>query len=191
MKQFLDMFHVDSSMKILDVGGTPFNWNLIDESPHVVLANLGKVDANQHSPVVADGCFLPFKDNSFDVVFSNSVIEHIQGKEKQQLFANEVARVGSSFYVQTPNRYFFIEPHLLTPFIHWLPKKFQNKFVKKLSIRAILTRILNDKEDDYLDDVFLLNSKELMSFFPESRLISEKFLGMTKSLIVVYNPPVD
>ena len=58
--------------------------------------------------VVADGCHLPFADDAFDMAFSNSVIEHVPDHEA---FSRELARVGRSYYVQTPNKWFPIEPH--------------------------------------------------------------------------------
>ena len=66
---------------------------------------------------------LPFGDGSFDFVFSNSAIEHLRTPERQRRFAVEVARVGKRYCVQTPNRWFPLESHLLTPWVHYLPKR--------------------------------------------------------------------
>lgn len=63
---------------------------------------------------------LPFEDGAFDLVYSSSVIEHVE-PEHRAVFAREVRRVGRGFYVQTPARSFPIEPHALLPFAHWLP----------------------------------------------------------------------
>jgi 2-polyprenyl-3-methyl-5-hydroxy-6-metoxy-1,4-benzoquinol methylase len=65
----------------------------------------------------------PSAARSFDIVFSNSVIEHVGDAESQQQFAHEIARVGRAYWVQTPNRRFPVEPHLLTPFLHFLPTR--------------------------------------------------------------------
>lgn len=54
-----------------------------------------------------------FQDNEFDAVFSNSVIEHVGDYEAQRQMANEIMRVGKRYFVQTPNFYFPIEPHIL------------------------------------------------------------------------------
>ena len=54
----------------------------------------------------------PFKDKSFDIVHSNSVIEHLYNFENQKKMASEIMRVGQKHIVQTPNKYFFLEPHL-------------------------------------------------------------------------------
>jgi SAM-dependent methyltransferase len=63
---------------------------------------------------------LPFADGEFDLVYCNSVIEHVP-PERRVAFAAELRRVGRGWYVQTPARSFPIEPHALLPFAHWLP----------------------------------------------------------------------
>jgi SAM-dependent methyltransferase len=70
-----------------------------------------------------DACALPFPDQSFDVVFSNAVIEHVGDAERQRLFVAEALRVGGRVFVTTPNRWFPIEVHTRLPLVHWLPKE--------------------------------------------------------------------
>ncbi len=76
---------------------------------------------------LAKAASLPFADQSFDLVFSNSVIEHVGSRDTQARFASEIARVGKLFWLQTPNRYFPIEQHLWTPLVHWLPRRWQGR----------------------------------------------------------------
>ena len=71
--------------------------------------------------VQGDACALPFADGEFDVVFSNAVIEHVGGRERQQRFVSEALRVGRSVFVTTPNRRFPVEVHTRLPLVHWLP----------------------------------------------------------------------
>jgi len=71
--------------------------------------------------VQGDACALPFPDDAFDIVFSNAVIEHVGGRERQQAFVREALRVGRHVFLTTPNRWFPLEVHTRLPFVHWLP----------------------------------------------------------------------
>jgi SAM-dependent methyltransferase len=64
---------------------------------------------------------LPFEDGSFDVVFSNAVVEHVGGEEEQRRFVAEALRVGRRAFITTPNRWFPVEVHTRLPLVHWLP----------------------------------------------------------------------
>jgi hypothetical protein len=125
-----------------------------------------------------------FTDRQFDVVFSNSVIEHVGGIAEQRSMADEIRRIGRRYYVQTPNRYFPMEPHFLFPFFAVLP----------VGVRAFLLRHLalgwysrvEDREESYVlaRSIRLLTSRELRALFPDGQLVREYFLGMTKSFSV-------
>ena len=69
----------------------------------------------------ADALELPFEDGSFDIVFSNAVIEHVGGEEEQRRFVAEALRVGRRAFITTPNRWFPVEVHTRLPLVHWLP----------------------------------------------------------------------
>lgn len=135
--------------------------------------------------IVADGKNLPFRNLSFDIVFCNSVIEHLGKWDDQRKFAGEVMRVGIRYFVQTPNRNFFIEPHLLTPFIHWLPYNIQRSLIRNFTIWGLLTRPDKDKVSAFLSEVRLLTDNEMKLLFPEAKIIYERFLLMNKSIIAV------
>ncbi|MBZ5624020.1 MAG: class I SAM-dependent methyltransferase, partial [Acidobacteriia bacterium] len=132
MHRFAREFGITAETRILDIGGTPDCWALLPAKPRLTLLNTPRAKddlAGAATWVAGDGRCLPFRDGTFDVVFSNSVIEHVGDARSQQSFAREVARVGRGFWVQTPNRWFPVEQHLLTPFIHWLPKAWQRPIV--------------------------------------------------------------
>jgi SAM-dependent methyltransferase len=196
MRRFARECGITASTRVLDIGGTPDCWRLIAVRPRLVLLNTpraGEDLAGAESWVAADGRRLPFADHSFDLVFSNSVIEHVGDAVSQQQFAREVARVGRRYWVQTPNRWFPVEQHLLTPLIHWLPKSWQRAVVPRLNLWSLLVPATPDRRrfyiEHYLTDVKLLDSGELLSLFPGGGIIRERFLGITKSLIAVSLPP--
>ncbi|HTS27473.1 MAG TPA: class I SAM-dependent methyltransferase, partial [Bryobacteraceae bacterium] len=177
---------------ILDIGGTPDCWALLPEKPRLTLLNTPRARADLAGAtqwVAGDGRCLPFRDGAFDVVFSNSVIEHVGDQDSQRRFAREVARVGGGFWVQTPNRWFPLEQHLLTPFVHWLPKSWQRPIVPRFNVWRWLVRVTPDRRqfyiEHYLKDVRLLGFGEMRGLFPEARVIRERLCGLTKSLVAV------
>lgn len=187
MRQFSYLFGLTSESRILDVGGYEFNWGLLQFSPNVTLLNLSVPRESNFTWVVADGRHLPFKTGAFDIVYSNSVIEHLGSFENQQLFAAECWRVGQRYYVQTPNKWFFVEPHLITPFIHWLPRRIQRLLLRNFTVWGWITRPTSQYCESFMNEVRLLNISDLQRLFHDADIIHERFLGLSKSLIAVKN----
>jgi SAM-dependent methyltransferase len=178
-------------MRVLDVGGTIEIWRLGPVMPRVVLLNQAfwphQIEGAE-GVVLGDGTRLPFADQSFDLVFSNSVIEHVGDRANQARFASEIARVGKQFWLQTPSRYFPVEQHMWTPLVHWLPRAWQAAVLKRFSIWRLVTRHDAAERDyyvkHYLDSIRLLSAADLQALFPGAAVVRERFLGWTKSLIV-------
>ena len=192
MARFAELMKVGGETRVLDIGGTPDCWRLLPNPPRVILLNTPRAQADlagAESWVAGDGRALPFRDGAFDIVFSNSVIEHVGDAASQQRFAREVARVGRSFWVQTPNRWFPVEQHLLTPFLHWLPRSWQQVLAPKVNLWQFLTPVSEDRRrfyiDHYLRDVRLLGPRDMRRLFPEARLLRERMWGWTKSLVAL------
>ena len=192
MLRFARECAVSSETRILDIGGTPDCWQLLPVRPRVVLLNTPRAKEDLGGAegwVAGDGRALPFRDGAFDLVFSNSVIEHVGDPASQQAFAREVARVGRSFWVQTPNRWFPVEQHLFTPLVHWLPRSWQRLLVPRVNLWSRLVPVTDDRRrfyiEHYLSDIRLLGASDLKALFPGARLIRERLLGVTKSLIAL------
>ena len=192
MQRFARELEIGPETRVLDVGGTPETWEMLRERPRVTLLNTPRTKAEFPGAawwVAGDGRALPFRDGSFDVVFSNSVIEHVGDAASQLRFASEIARVGRAYWVQTPNRWFPVEQHLLTPLVHWLPKAWQRAMVPRFTVWAALLRPAADRRafylNHYLDEVRLLSATEVARLFPDGRLIRERFCGWTKSLVAL------
>ena len=133
--------------------------------------------------MLGDGRALPFDNKSFDIVVSNSVIEHLGEWQQQRIFAEEIRRVGRSYWVQTPNRGFFIEPHFLAPLIHFLPKKYRKKLARYFTVWGLTIRPTPKQVDELVEEISLLNKPEVQELFPDAKIITEKWCGMTKSII--------
>jgi hypothetical protein len=185
MALFSRRFAVNHGISVLDVGGGAFNWTLLKELPRLTI-----LDIYEHSNkvpwaryVVGDGCSTQFENGSFDIVFSNSVIEHVGGIDRQRQFAAECIRCGRNFFVQTPNRWFPIDTHTLLPFVHWLPQRFFRKLIR-LSPRFWFFKPDPPDLEDFRG-MRLLGKKDLKELFPDAEIIEEKLMGITKSLIAV------
>jgi ubiquinone/menaquinone biosynthesis C-methylase UbiE len=185
MKQFATMYDLNESTRIIDVGGYEFNWTLIDAKPLVLFVNVENEEwtKGRFKKVQGDGRCLSFADNSFDIAYSNSVVEHVGNWNDQIAFANEIRRVARQYYVQTPNKWFFVEPHLITIFIHFLPFSITRKLVRWLSLWGWIVKPGQADIDQFLKSIRLLSKKDMRMLFPDANFIEERFLGLTKSII--------
>jgi SAM-dependent methyltransferase len=187
MRRFYRFFGLTEATRVLDAGGDFFNWSTVSTTPSLTIVNLYPPREREHSTVwvIADGRHLPFKDGAFDITYSNSVVEHLGDFTSQQAFAIEVSRVASRYYVQTPNKWFPVEPHLFTPLVHYLPKTVQKRLLRNFTVWGLVTRPAVQQRDDFLREVRLLDERELRQLFPDADIWHERVLGLTKSLIAV------
>jgi hypothetical protein len=128
--------------------------------------------------VEADGRSLPFVDGSFDIGFSNAVVEHVGGRDEQRRLIAEMVRTCHRSFICTPNRWFPVDPHTLLPFAHWLPRR---------AWHAVL-RLTGNGRWASVDALNPLSGAELLSFFPAGisvRLERQRMLGMTSVLIAI------
>ena len=124
MKLFEEIVKPFPGMRVLDIGGTASIWKHIDVPLSVTCLNLHSPDKDRgcegphkFSFLVGDGCSIPqFNPGDFDLVFSNSVIEHVGNYAKQQSFASEVLRLSTDYWIQTPHKWFPVEVHCGIPF---------------------------------------------------------------------------
>lgn len=141
-KQLFSQLNIRSTWKVLDAGVTSDRtpdsnfFERLYPYPNSLTA-VGLEDASfleQEYPgirfIKADACRLPFPEKNFDLVFCSAVIEHVGSRQKQLQLIKELTRVGRITVITTPNRFFPIEFHTLTPFIHWLRPSTFRAFLK-------------------------------------------------------------
>lgn len=175
-------------LRIIDVGGTVEFWkqrgwaNL--EDVRITLVNLKR----QTSPydnidcVVGDATSLEsFADRSFDIAFSNSVIEHLFTFENQMLMAREMRRVGRAYFVQTPNYWFPVEPHFHIPAWQWLPLTVRMAVLQRRTCGWQRQRPDPARAWRDVNEVRLLTKSELRQLFPNSTIVGERLFGLNKS----------
>jgi hypothetical protein len=195
IRDLIERVHAEKgACRILDLGGRPEYWSLIPRDflesrrVHVTTLNL-EAQAGVDDPLfeqrTGDACATGFPDLSFDICHSNSVVEHVGRFSDMMRFAAETRRVAPRYYVQTPYYWFPVEPHLSAPFIHWLPLPLRAKIMLKRGVgfEARLTNIAEAMAA--VEDGSLLDRAQMRHLFPDARLVEEKVLGLTKSLMAV------
>ena len=78
----------------------------------------------------ADGCRLPLRSATFDVLLLNHVLEHVRSPQLLLEEAWRVLRPGGLCYLATPNRYALMEQHYRLPFLSWLPRWLADRYVR-------------------------------------------------------------
>ena len=174
------VLQLSGTESVVDVGGTDKSWWFAAWKGVLVRCNLDRDAASAGLRVVADGCALPFSDGRFDIAFSNSVIEHLNSQAAQVRFANEFRRVGRRYFLQTPNKWFPIEPHYLFPLFQFLPVGLQRWLHTHFDIGTF-------KRTDPFGTIRLMNRAELRRLFPEARIVPERLGPFVKSWYVVYS----
>ena len=113
-------------VKIIDVGGTGIFWKRMEFLPgkdvEITLLNINTIPEKHPGFMSISGDarnMKQFRDKEFDIAFSSSVIEHVGEFAQQLQMADEMKRVGKKMFLQTPNRYFLLEPHFLFPFFQF------------------------------------------------------------------------
>ena len=195
IKKIINKIFIDKKkVNIIDIGGTEIFWETIglnyikEKNVKITLINLEKKEVSNSKIfnfVIGNGCSLDFNDNSFDLSFSNSVIEHVGNYDNMIKFAKESKRVAKYFYYQTPNFWFPFEPHSWFPFFQFLPDPIKFLLITKINLGHY------KKQNNYLEaikvvqDAKLIDKKLLLNLFNnDGIIINEKFFFLNKSLII-------
>jgi hypothetical protein len=125
-ERLLERFPDFQNYHVLDLGGTTNTW--LQEAPvqpkHVTIVNTYPlVDPGLHwmTVTMGDATTMRYWGDRVDFVYCNSVIEHVGGHERRVGLAETVVKLAPEFWVQTPYRYFPLEPHWRFPGMQFLP----------------------------------------------------------------------
>jgi SAM-dependent methyltransferase len=179
--------------RILDVGGTPEYWETFGSDLNWDRVNVTSVNLKipeicnpRVKSISGDARDLKmFPDFSFDLIHSNSVIEHVGRWDDMVSMANEIRRLAPRYYVQTPYQWFPLEPHAVFLFFHWLPESWRYRIVMQRACgfwprQADLGQAMNT-----VQSAALLDKRQMRFLFPDAKLVTEKFARLTKSLIAI------
>lgn len=181
--------------RIADLGGEPTYWNILFDRQfleankvHISLFNPQPftVDDPLFTAAVGDACDMhEHADDSFDLVHSNSVIEHVGDWVRMEAFAKECRRLAPRYYVQTPYFWFPVEPHFSSPFFHWRSEQTRAKLLMKRphGFSEIAPDIGAAMRD--VQHARLLDKAQFTFLYPDARHVDEKVLFLTKSLIAI------
>lgn len=182
-------------VKLLDVGGTQRYWKILPAAylaSHRVSITLLNTTPATHQPlppfssVCADGCDLSqFENGAFHIVHSNSVIEHVGNPARVERFARELVRVAERYFIQTPDFWCPLEPHCMTPFFHWLPRRLKVWLVRHATLGHWPRATDLEQAEALVDSARLLTHRQMQALFPAARIVHERVLGLPKSLIAV------
>lgn len=179
-------------VKVIDVGGTSIFWKQMGYSSlkgvKVTLFNINAESSVKDSFEMIQGDarnLSRFMDNEFDIAFSNSVIEHLGTFEEQRMMAEEMKRVATKVFLQTPNKWFPLEPHTLFPFFQFLPMCIKIWLMMHFSLgwyKKISDRKLAEQE---CRAIRLMSKGDLRILFPDAQIREERIIGIVKSFIVL------
>lgn len=183
-----------AQMSVIDLGGRLDTWTAAEVRPrrvHVVNLEPVPTEVPPWAEVDhGDACALPrhITDRRYDLVFSNSVLEHVGGHERRLRFADAVHSLADAHWVQTPYRYFPIEPHWLAPGMQFLPVRSRIALARRWPLAHSPAKTYDAAVRDVLW-TDLVDRSQMRHYFPRSRLRVERLVGLPKSLIAVLGAP--
>ncbi len=187
------VFHARPTDRVLDIGASGevflrYTFEDVYPYPERIFAGGATLDEiastrnvyPQPRYAVFDGCALPFPDKSFDLAFSNAVIEHILGDGRQEQFAQEIMRVGKSWFVTTPNYWYPFESHYHLPFIQFLPRPLERQYNRLFGSHIPRGQV---------QDLGLLSARNLGRLFPTSEIRKVRVTFWPETLVAYHIDP--
>jgi hypothetical protein len=176
-------------MRVLDLGGRGQFWELAQVRPSsVTTVNLYPTVSTLDwwTNVEADACTLdPSTLGEFDLVFSNSLLEHLGGHYRRDQLASVVRAAADRYWIQTPYRYFPVEPHWVFPGLQFLPFEARVQITKKWPIGHCVADGDRDDALAFVSDVELIGKTQMRIHFPDSEIWMERWKGMPKSMVAI------
>ena len=187
--KFQQVFPEITRMRVLDLGGMPSYWTAGPVRPaHVVTVNLWHADRDEPWIDHRQGDVLDLPASAsgdrFDLVVSNSLLEHLGGHANRQRFADIVRAAGPRHWVQTPYRYFPLEPHWMFPGLQFLPFAARVAVTKRWR-GGHMQADTDEQAVSRVNEVELVGLRQMRAYYPESTVWLERMLGLPKSMVAI------
>ncbi|HZS56627.1 MAG TPA: methyltransferase domain-containing protein [Bryobacteraceae bacterium] len=192
--QFLEIVpEAKENVRILDLGGSEEAWmNIWDhrlERTSITILNSEEKRVSGRFPmtaIVGDARDLSqFDTREFDLCFSNSLIEHLGTFADQTNAANEIRRVAKGYFIQTPYRYFVLEPHFHLPYWAQLPLELRVALHRRFNLGWMRAQPDSQRARIEVEQIRLLTVREMRDLFPDGEIRKEKIGPLVKSLVAV------
>lgn len=184
------------TVRILDIGGTENYWligrDFLEAHRGRIRITLLNIDVDpvedpgMFEAMVGDGSAPSLlAGETFDLVHSNSVIEHVGDWEHMVRFAENTRRLARFYYVQTPNYWFPYEPHFRFPGFQYLPKNTRVALMMRYQL-GFFPKVQDWKEARaVVDHHTLVSVRQVRSLFADAHVQFEKVAGLNKSIIAM------
>lgn len=192
---FTENLIYNQSTKLLDVGFNDIEYSNVDnylekkypyQNNITALGVIGKENFQKKYPLVKvvlyNGKQFPFDNNSFNICWSNAVIEHVGTYEEQLNFIKEMCRVSSQVFFTTPNKHFPFEIHTRTPVLHIISKKLFEKYLVFIGKKWATGNYMNLLTEKQI--IVLLKDANISNY----KIIRNRLLGFILDFVVIINP---
>lgn len=188
MDVFIRAMGLTPNTRILDLGGQPQMWQHVEMPLDITILNLpgiakteAPVPGHQIRYVEGDACDVSqFTRTDFDLIYSNSVIEHVGPEDRQEAFASEVQRLGTRYWVQTPSKWFPLEAHCGMPLWWFYPENMRQAFLERWRKKL-------PAWTEMVEGTRVLTLDRVQSLFPGSSVYTEWAFGFPKSYAMYSN----
>jgi hypothetical protein len=194
-------------LRVIDLGGAAQmwrRWGITEEDGlQIVLANTHRLDPT-HRGEASPGAFVssieidvldlePSAYADYDVVFSNSMVEHLPSRDAQARLAARIVASGKPYFIQVPNKHCIVDPHFPHPFAAFFaswPPALQMRAIQWHPLGTRRRATSRDEAVRRIETYHPLAKRDLAALFPQARIETEWNLGLPMSLIAIGQGPI-
>lgn len=189
-------------LKVIDIGGTVAFWKAwgITESDQIQVTLIN----NHHIDVSSSGTEsdLPFIINElsdanqiqvdrlkkFDLIFSNSFLEHLESRAQQAAMAEKIISSGVRYFIQIPNKRSIIDPHFPRPWVPFFacyPKPVQARLLTLGACGSGARSSTLEQARERIRYYNPLSVADMRRLFPDAVIRIERTVGIPLSVLVM------